>query len=67
MKEATCPNCGKPTEGRPANPYAPFCSRRCRMVDLGRWFGESYRVPGRPEESEDEIPSDRGRDEDDDR
>jgi uncharacterized protein len=25
--------------------YRPFCSARCRDVDLGRWFGEAYRVP----------------------
>ena len=36
-----CPVCGKPPSG--AN--APFCSPRCRDVDLGRWFGEAYRVP----------------------
>jgi hypothetical protein len=29
-----------------ANPYRPFCSERCRLVDLGRWLGEAYRIPG---------------------
>ena len=39
---ARCPVCG-----RPAQPgYAPFCSRRCREVDLARWLGGVYRVPG---------------------
>jgi endogenous inhibitor of DNA gyrase (YacG/DUF329 family) len=42
--QTACPNCGKPaTDG-----FRPFCSRRCRMVDLGRWFGESYAIPGAP-------------------
>ncbi|MFO0808037.1 MAG: DNA gyrase inhibitor YacG [Gemmataceae bacterium] len=27
-------------------PHLPFCSDRCRRIDLGRWLGESYRIPG---------------------
>lgn len=46
-----CPTCGKPAE-RKDNPFRPFCSERCKMVDLGRWVNEEYRVPGKP------IPSD---------
>jgi endogenous inhibitor of DNA gyrase (YacG/DUF329 family) len=26
-------------------PYLPFCGERCRGIDLGRWLGETYRVP----------------------
>ena len=36
-----CPICGRPR----VREYRPFCSARCRDVDLGRWFGEAYRVP----------------------
>jgi uncharacterized protein len=36
-----CPICGRPR----VHDYRPFCSARCRDVDLGRWFGEAYRVP----------------------
>jgi endogenous inhibitor of DNA gyrase (YacG/DUF329 family) len=36
-----CPICGQPRVHR----YRPFCSARCRDVDLGRWFGEVYTVP----------------------
>ena len=36
-----CPICGR----RRVHDYRPFCSARCRDVDLGRWFGEAYRVP----------------------
>lgn len=36
-----CPICGKPAVAK----YRPFCSGRCAMVDLGRWFGGGYRVP----------------------
>lgn len=28
-----------------ANPWRPFCSERCRLIDLGNWAAESYRVP----------------------
>ena len=36
-----CPICGRPR----AQPYRPFCSARCRDVDLGRWFDADYAVP----------------------
>jgi hypothetical protein len=40
-----CPACGKdsPWEN---NPFRPFCSERCRMIDLGKWASEDYRIPG---------------------
>jgi endogenous inhibitor of DNA gyrase (YacG/DUF329 family) len=41
---APCPICGKPAS--PDAKTRPFCSPRCKMVDLGRWFTEAYRVPG---------------------
>lgn len=42
---APCPICKRlVAEGRPANPDAPFCSARCRAVDLGRWLGGEYRI-----------------------
>jgi len=37
-----CPVCGKAAQ----KSHAPFCSARCKEVDLGRWFNELYRVPG---------------------
>jgi endogenous inhibitor of DNA gyrase (YacG/DUF329 family) len=44
-----CPECQKeaPREG---NKSYPFCSSRCRDVDLGRWLREEYRVPTTPNE-----------------
>jgi len=56
MNVRKCPACGQPVGKRPENPSFPFCSERCRLLDLGRWFDESYRVPARPDET-DEIPS----------
>ncbi|HEY4239286.1 MAG TPA: DNA gyrase inhibitor YacG [Kofleriaceae bacterium] len=40
-----CPICKKPAAPRAENARFPFCSERCRLVDLGRWLGEEYRVP----------------------
>lgn len=58
-----CSICRKAVAPRAANPAFPFCSKRCRMVDLGRWLGEEYRVPDRQAaEQEDELPAE-GRDE----
>jgi endogenous inhibitor of DNA gyrase (YacG/DUF329 family) len=42
-----CPTCGKPAEWQD-NPYRPFCSERCKLIDFGRWANEEYRVPAGP-------------------
>ncbi|MDA3919285.1 MAG: DNA gyrase inhibitor YacG [Salinisphaera sp.] len=39
-----CPHCGGPAVLGPANPYRPFCSRRCKLIDLGDWLDESNRI-----------------------
>lgn len=36
-------------------PEFPFCSPRCRTIDLGRWLGEAYRIPAEGEEEAEEI------------
>jgi hypothetical protein len=41
-----CPVCRKPAPLRNENRSFPFCSDRCRLVDLAKWLGEEYRVPG---------------------
>lgn len=40
-----CPHCGKPVEWSAANRARPFCCERCRVIDLGAWATESYRIP----------------------
>jgi endogenous inhibitor of DNA gyrase (YacG/DUF329 family) len=40
-RASACPICGKPE----VEAYRPFCSARCKQVDLGRWLGERYRLP----------------------
>ena len=42
-----CPTCKKPAS-KDGNKLFPFCSERCHLVDLGRWLGEEYRIPGDP-------------------
>ena len=39
-----CPTCGKKTEYR-GNPFRPFCSERCKLIDLGKWASGTYRLP----------------------
>ena len=46
MAEPRCPQCGKPVLAA----QAPFCSARCRQVDLGRWLRGDYAIPGSPAE-----------------
>lgn len=62
----TCPICGKPAASRGENASFPFCSDRCRFVDLGKWLGGEYRIPG-PRLGEEPEPATRpgGREEDD--
>jgi len=61
-----CPTCRSRAKPRGENPSFPFCSPRCRAVDLGRWFTGSYRVPGEPAREEPKEPpggeTDRDRD-----
>jgi endogenous inhibitor of DNA gyrase (YacG/DUF329 family) len=51
---AACPICKKAARSRKENPAFPFCCARCKQVDLGNWFDESYRVPA------EEAPLDSG-------
>jgi endogenous inhibitor of DNA gyrase (YacG/DUF329 family) len=45
MKDDRCPICDAPMPAPWAEyPDYPFCSKRCRMIDLGRWLGEEYKV-----------------------
>jgi endogenous inhibitor of DNA gyrase (YacG/DUF329 family) len=44
-KVVACPTCGQPVEWHPENRWRPFCSERCKLIDLGEWATESYRVP----------------------
>ncbi|WP_299235909.1 DNA gyrase inhibitor YacG [uncultured Halomonas sp.] len=53
--EVACPQCRKKVEWREDNPYRPFCSERCRLIDLGAWADGSHRIAGEPAMDETEI------------
>ena len=52
----TCPTCHKAVSWE-GNAFRPFCSDRCRLVDLQGWFGERYRIP-QAEDSDQDDPDD---------
>lgn len=52
----TCPQCGIAVAWDSGNKYRPFCSERCKMIDLGAWATESYRIP--VEEDNDQLDED---------
>jgi len=45
LKTVACPNCGKLVPWVPESTWRPFCSERCRLIDLGEWFDEGHRIP----------------------
>jgi len=47
MKRARCPICDRSMKAESTGelPFFPFCSARCRQIDLGRWLGEQYGIP----------------------
>jgi endogenous inhibitor of DNA gyrase (YacG/DUF329 family) len=51
-----CPICNAAVSWIAENRWKPFCSERCKMIDLGQWATESYRVPAEEQEPEDASP-----------
>lgn len=45
IKQIKCPTCAQHTHWKD-NPHRPFCSERCKLLDLGHWADGSYRIPG---------------------
>jgi len=46
LDKITCPNCGKQNTWHIENTFRPFCSDRCKLIDLGEWASESRKIPG---------------------
>jgi uncharacterized protein len=42
----TCPRCGTAVRWQASATFRPFCSERCKLIDLGAWASESHRIPG---------------------
>ncbi|MGA7980915.1 MAG: DNA gyrase inhibitor YacG [Chromatiaceae bacterium] len=43
-KTVTCPTCGRAVPWTPESRWRPFCSERCRLIDLGKWLDECHRI-----------------------
>jgi endogenous inhibitor of DNA gyrase (YacG/DUF329 family) len=54
-----CPTCAKDVSWTPENRFRPFCSERCKQIDLGAWAAEKYKIGGTDEEPPtDDTPGD---------
>jgi len=60
VRHVACPQCGATVAWSPDSRWRPFCSERCKLIDLGAWASERYRVPvvASPEDAGlgDELP-----------
>jgi hypothetical protein len=55
-----CPTCRGKLPATATNPHRPFCSERCKTIDLARWLGGGYAIPGEPVDVEAFVESDAG-------
>jgi uncharacterized protein len=53
-----CPTCGRSIEWSDQSPFRPFCSERCRIIDLGAWLTEKHAIPGSESALEPDAPED---------
>lgn len=51
VRMIACPHCRQPVRWEPASRFRPFCSERCKLIDLGKWANEEYRVEQREQDS----------------
>lgn len=57
-RKLPCPLCGKAEIWSTENRWRPFCSERCKLIDLGQWATEKYRVPVAKSEPDPTLPDD---------
>jgi len=59
-RQVRCPQCGEYSLWSQENPWRPFCSERCKQIDLGAWATDAYRIPVEvdPDDPELTIPED---------
>lgn len=55
-RTVSCPTCRKPVEWTQDAQWRPFCSERCKLIDLGAWASESYRIPAVELDDDEEVP-----------
>jgi endogenous inhibitor of DNA gyrase (YacG/DUF329 family) len=52
MHTVPCPTCNRPVEWSENSKWRPFCSERCKLIDLGAWASEQHAIPGEPVQTE---------------
>ncbi|HTE42308.1 MAG TPA: DNA gyrase inhibitor YacG [Steroidobacteraceae bacterium] len=50
-----CPTCKRAVEWNAESPWRPFCSERCKLIDLGAWASETHAIPGDSSVPDDET------------
>ncbi|MBE0612633.1 MAG: DNA gyrase inhibitor YacG [Burkholderiales bacterium] len=58
VRTVSCPRCSAPVRWGEESPFRPFCSERCKMIDLGAWANEEYRVAVKGNDEDLDAPSD---------
>ena len=58
LRSAPCPRCSKRASLSPDNAWRPFCSERCKMIDLGKWANEEFSIPAEEESPPPDAPQD---------
>lgn len=63
VQRVKCPTCQREIDWSQA-PFRPFCSERCRLIDLGAWLTEKHAIPGEPapDEAMEHAPAQQGGD-----
>ncbi|HQR22304.1 MAG TPA: DNA gyrase inhibitor YacG [Burkholderiaceae bacterium] len=56
MKQVSCPTCGALSPWSTENAFRPFCSERCKLIDLGAWASDRYAISGKPTD-EGDVPA----------
>ncbi|HEC75468.1 MAG TPA: DNA gyrase inhibitor YacG [Methylophaga aminisulfidivorans] len=57
VTKVNCPQCGTLVEWKEEQKWRPFCSERCKLIDLGEWASEGHAIPGESVPSTDEGDS----------
>jgi endogenous inhibitor of DNA gyrase (YacG/DUF329 family) len=57
-RSVRCPTCSKPVAWVAESRWRPFCSERCKLIDLGAWANGSYRIPA--VDNDDDVPDEDG-------
>ena len=54
-RQVNCPTCGGKSVYAPSNPFRPFCSERCKNIDIGAWASENFRMPAQALSDEQDL------------